>query len=70
MYRIIKVIKGDNVHYEIQKRWFWFLWITETEYCNSYDGLGSSSKIEFNTQEDAQKYINNSKHNEIRQVCK
>lgn len=57
MYRIIKITKGDNVHFEIQKRYLRFFWSNVTESHFGIDGTGGDYVRKFESIYLAENYI-------------
>ena len=61
-YRIVKITKGNNVHYEVQKLKMWS-WITETYFDCCIDGsMARNYPIEFDSIDTAENYISEQKY--------
>jgi hypothetical protein len=57
-YRIIKVTRGDRVHYEVQSKGFLWGWNTETYFDCCVDGLMAGDyPHEFSTIDEAETFI-------------
>ena len=67
-YRIVKIITGDKIHYEVQKLIMWFFWITEEYFSCCIDCSADNFPIEFDSIEDAKLYIN-SQNVKMEVVC-
>ncbi len=52
-YRIIREETEDKTVFFIQKRYFWFIWVTEVR----YGGYDSVFRVEFDTWQKAQEYV-------------
>jgi len=58
-FRIVKIVNGERIHYEIQeKQWFiFFYWETLNDWDCDHLGIVFENSMKFDTMEKAEKYL-------------